>query len=157
MTVRAVRRRPDGGLPPGVAWVGGSGQLIELAQNSEVLVIAAPHTAETAGIVDDSVLRALPAGAFVLNLARGALLDEHALIAHLDAGRLGGCVLDVFSTEPLPEGHPFWGHARVFVTPHVSGVSPGFWKREIELITENIERYSSGRPLRNTVDLEAGY
>jgi phosphoglycerate dehydrogenase-like enzyme len=65
--------------------------------------------------------------------------------------------LDVVTTEPLPESHPFWNQERVFITPHVSGVTPGFWKREIELITDNIERYLNGRPLRNIVDLEAGY
>jgi phosphoglycerate dehydrogenase-like enzyme len=128
-----------------------------MSRQIDVLIVAAPHTTETRGIVDESVLAALPEGAYVLNVARGALLDEEALLVHLNSGRLGGCVLDVFATEPLPEDHPFWAHPRVLVTPHVSCVSLHFWKREVELITDNISRYLRGIRLRNVVNLAAGY
>jgi phosphoglycerate dehydrogenase-like enzyme len=128
-----------------------------LARRCDVLVVAAPHTATTEGLVDDEVLGSLPRGAWVVNLARGALLDEPALVRHLDRGRLGGAVLDAFAAEPLPRSHPLWRHERVLITPHVSGVTDRFWPRETELIVDNVRRYSTGRRLRNIVNPEVGY
>ena len=140
-----------------MSWIGGPDELLELASQSDVLVIAAPQTASTFQLVGSKVLAALPKGAYVLNVARGALLDEDALLVHLNSGHLAGSVLDVFATEPLPEDHPFWSHPKVFVTPHVSGVSHRFWEREMELIVDNIGRYLRGNRLRNLVNLTAGY
>jgi len=157
MTVRGVRRRPGRRRPAGVTWVGGPEDLRRLARSSDVLVIAAPHTARTRGAIDAGVLDALPHGAFVVNLSRGGLLDETALLERLDGGRLGGCVLDVLAAEPPPRRHPLWAHPRVLLTPHVSGVSERFWERETALILENVRRYLAGTRLRNVVDLHAGY
>ncbi len=157
MQVHGIRRRASGRRPAGVSWVGGPGDLNRLARRSDVLIITAPHTVETDGLVDAELLAALPAGAFVLNLSRGALLDENALLLHLDSGHLGGCVLDVFGTEPLPVDHPLWDHPQVLVTPHVSAVSARFWERESALIVDNIQRYLAGRRLQNLVHLQAGY
>jgi phosphoglycerate dehydrogenase-like enzyme len=157
MTVSGVRRRPERGGPAGVTVVGGLDALPVLAAGSDVLVIAAPHTGETAGVVDRATLTRLPAGAVVINVSRGSLLDEGALLELLDGGRLRGAALDVFAAEPLPPGHPFWAHPRVLVSPHVSAVTTRFWERELGLIVENIRRYLAGAPLRNVVDLEAGY
>ena len=157
MEVRGVRRRPERRRPAGVRWVGGPNDLSRLARMSDILVITAPHTGATRRVVDGAVLDALPPGAFVLNLSRGALLDEDALLARLEAGRIRGCVLDVLSEEPPPAHHPFWEHPRVLLTPHVSGVSQRFWERESALILENVRRYRAGRRLRNVVDLHAGY
>ncbi|MGH9262110.1 MAG: NAD(P)-dependent oxidoreductase, partial [Acidimicrobiales bacterium] len=80
-----------------------------------------------------------------------------ALLELLDAGRLRGAALDVFATEPLPPGHPFWKHPRVLVSPHVSAVTDRFWERETALILDNIRRYLAGTPLVNVVDPDAGY
>lgn len=159
MPVSAVRRHPRRPRPRGVARVWGASKpaLVAMARRVDVLVVAAPHTAVTRGLVDAEVLGALPRGAFVINLARGALVEERALLSALDAGRLGGCVLDVFAEEPLPPSHPFWTHPRVLVTPHVSAVSARFWERETALIVGNIRRYRSGRRLVNLVDVNAGY
>jgi len=157
MSVSGVRRHPDRGGPRGVGWVGKLGDLPRLASGSDVLVIAAPHTAETAGAVDRSVLERLPLHALVINVSRGSLLDETALLELLELRRLRGAALDVFATEPLPPEHPFWRHARVLVSPHVSAVTTAFWERETALIVENIRRYLAGAPLTNVVDLEAGY
>jgi glyoxylate/hydroxypyruvate reductase A len=93
----------------------------------------------------------------VINVSRGALLDEEALLAALDSGHVQGCVLDVFAAEPLPRDHRFWTHPGVFLTPHVSGVTERFWERETALILENIRRYRAGKRLVNIVDLHAGY
>ncbi|HYL21981.1 MAG TPA: NAD(P)-dependent oxidoreductase [Gemmatimonadales bacterium] len=157
MRVAGIRRRPERGAPPGVAWVGGLGDLPRLATESDCLVIAAPHTDRTRGAVSRAVLLGLPLDAVVINVSRGTLLDEDALLELLDASRLRGAALDVFTLEPLPEGHPFWHHPRVLVSPHVAAVTARFWERETGLIVENIKRYLAGSPLANTVDLEAGY
>jgi len=155
MSVAGVRRRPERGR--GLRWVGGLDELPRLAAESDCLVIAAPHTAATAGTVSRKVLELLPKDAIVVNVSRGSLLDEAALLELLNRGRLAGAALDVFSVEPLPAGHPFWGHPRVLVSPHVSAVTNRFWERETALIVDNIQRYLAGAPLVNVVDLEAGY
>jgi phosphoglycerate dehydrogenase-like enzyme len=159
MAVSGVRRHPERGGPPGggVRWVGGLADLPRLAAESDCLVIAAPHTSETAGAVDRAVLERLPRGALVINVSRGSLLDETALAALLDSRHLAGAALDVFATEPLPAGHAFWTHPRVLMSPHVSAVTSRFWDRETTLIVDNIKRYLAGTPLTNLVDLEAGY
>ena len=131
--------------------------LARLAAESDCLVIAAPHTAETAGAVTRAVLERLPHRALVINVSRGSLLDEVALAALLDSGHVAGAALDVFAKEPLPPGHPFWKHPRVLMSPHVSAVTNRFWERETALIVDNIQRYLAGAPLTNLVDLEAGY
>lgn len=157
MDVYAVRRHPGRRLPAGVNWAGGPRDIVRLARRSDALVVAAPHTPETRHLIGDAVLRALPRGAFVLNVSRGAVIDEAALLRHLDRGHLGGCALDVFQTEPLPGDHPLWRHPRVLVSPHVSAVSERFWERETALIVDNVRRYLHGRRLRNLVDWDAGY
>ena len=157
MSVAGVRAHPARGGPPGVRWVGGPGELSRLAAESDCLVIAAPHTNETRGAVSRAVLERLPRDAMVVNVSRGTLLDETALLDLLNAARIRGAALDVFSTEPLPAGHPFWRHPRVLVSPHVAGVTARFWERETGLIVENLRRYLAGSPLANTVDPEAGY
>src|SRR5213593_289472 len=120
MSVAGVRRRPARGGPRGVRWVGGLRDLPRLAAESDCLVIAAPHTAETRDAVSGAVLARLPPDAIVVNVSRGTLLDETALLEALDAARLRGAALDVFATEPLPPGHPLWRHPRVLVSPHVA-------------------------------------
>jgi phosphoglycerate dehydrogenase-like enzyme len=157
MPVAGVRRRPQRGGPQGVRWVGSLNDLSRLAAESDCLVIAAPHTAETAGVVGRQILERLPRGALVINVSRGSLLDEKALVARLDSGHVGGAALDVFATEPLPLGHPFWKHPRVLMSPHVSAVTSRFWERETALIVDNVKRYLAGAPLTNLVDREAGY
>ena len=157
MPVAGIRRRPERGAPPGVAWVGGMSDLGRLAAESDALVIAAPRTPQSDGAVGRAVLARLPAGAIVINVSRGALLDEQALLECLDAGALRGAALDVFATEPLPPEHPLWTHPRVLVSPHVSAVTDRFWERESGLILENIRRYLAGATLVNLVDPDAGY
>jgi phosphoglycerate dehydrogenase-like enzyme len=157
MRVAGVRRRPERGGPPGARWVGGLGDLPRLAAESDCLVIAAPHTHQTRGAVSRAVLERLPHDAIVVNVSRGTLVDETALLDALDASRVRGAALDVFTVEPLPPGHRFWRHPRVLVSPHVAAVTERFWEREMGLIGENLRRYLAGSPLANTVDPEAGY
>src|SRR5207245_8422280 len=110
---------------------GGLADVSRLAAESDCLVITAPHTAETRGAVSRAVLERLPHDAIVVNVSRGTLLDETALLAVLDASRVRGAALDVFAAEPLPAGHPFWRHARVLVSPHVAAVTARSEERRV--------------------------
>lgn len=156
MNVIATRRRGTEG-PEGVEVLSGEGALDRLLPRADYLVLAVPQTDETRGLVGARELGMLPDGAVVINVARGAVLDENALIDALGTGRLRGAGLDVFAREPLPEKSPLWHLPNVLVTPHVSGASTRFWRRQTDLIVENLRRYLRGEPLRNTVDKQAGY
>ena len=153
-----IRRRPERGVPEGFETVFGIDSLDSLLPSADILVIAAPATGATRGLVTAERLDHLPQGALVVNVARGTLLDERALADRLRAGRLGGAVLDVFEREPLPSDSELWKVPRLLLTPHVSATSPrGYWPRELELFIDNWARFAAGRPLRNVVDTSAGY
>ena len=153
-----VRRRPERGVPEGFERVVGPSEWHDLLPGTDVLVVSAPATSETHAIVTGEVLDSLPAGAMVVNVARGSLVDEHALAERLTAGRLRGAVLDVFEEEPLRPSSPLWGLSSVLLTPHVSAVSPrGFWERELSLFIDNWHRFADGKGMENVVDKEAGY
>lgn len=141
----------------GVRLLHGERGLEALLGESEALVISAPETPATRGIMTAERIRSLRPGAVLVNVARGRLIDEDALLDALEDGHLRGAGLDVFHTEPLPEGHPFWSAPNVLVTPHTSAVTRGFWRREMDLILENLSRLRTGDPLLNEVDRERGY
>lgn len=153
-----VRRRPERGTPAGFRRVVGPLDWDVLLPETDIVVLAAPATPDTAGLLSAARLGRLPPRALVVNVARGALLDEEALAEGVRQGRLRGAVLDVFRQEPLPAASPLWGLPSVLLTPHVSGVSPqGFWGREMDLFTDNWRRYVAGEPLRNVVSRTDGY
>jgi phosphoglycerate dehydrogenase-like enzyme len=153
-----IRRRPELGPPPGFERVASLDALDAELPSHDVIVLAAPLTSTTAGLLDGKRLDLLPRSAIVVNVARGALLDEEALVVRLRDGRLRGAVLDVFREEPLATFSPLWQLRQVLLTPHVSPVSPGrFWPRQLDLFLDNWRRYVSGMPLNNLVDKEAGY
>jgi len=154
--VRAVRRRAALGGPGGVAVVGPERTAWAL-EGAAALVVAAPLTGGTRAAVGAEQLALLADGAVVVNVSRGAIVDEAALLAGLDSGKLRGAALDVFGVEPLPAEHPFWGHPRVLVHPHVAAVTPAYWAREAGLVLDNWARYRTGREMVNVVDLGAGY
>lgn len=156
--VSGVRRRPGLGIPPGFGEIHGPSELDGLLPFADVVVLATPLTAETQSLLDAQRMKRLKPGVIVANVARGALLDEPALIEGLSAGRIRGAVLDVFAKEPLAGDSPLWQLPRVLWTPHVSGVSPRrFWDRLQDLILDNWARYRAGEALRNLVDKRAGY
>lgn len=153
-----IRRRPDLGVPDGFERVAALEHLDAELTQADILVLATPLTALTQGVLTAARMDCLPPGAIVVNVARGGLLDEPALVARLRDGRLRGAVLDVFQHEPLPPSSPLWQMRNVLITPHVAAVSPRkFWERELELFLDNWERYRAGRPLRNQIDKDAGY
>lgn len=135
---------------------GGEGLDVALRE-SDYLVLAAPETEETRGVIDGAALARMKEGAVLINVARGALVVEEALVEALRDGRLRGAGLDVFRQEPLPADHPLWGMPNVLITPHVSSYTSRFWERECALIEENARRYVRREPLRNVVEWERGY
>jgi len=157
-TCVGVRRRPELGAPEGFTSVVGQDGLEDELTNADVLVLAAPFTADTAGMMTRERLMRLPQGAIVVNVARGALLDEEAVADLLERGRLRGAVLDVFRREPLPSTSRLWSLPNALIMPHTSPVSPRrYWPRQLDLFITNWHRYARGELLLNLVDKQAGY
>jgi phosphoglycerate dehydrogenase-like enzyme len=153
-----VRRRVELGPPPGFARVVGPEQLDRELPLADAVVLAAPLTPASRGLLTEARLRLMKPGSVLVNVARGALVDETALAGALREGRLRGAVLDVFAEEPLASDSPLWHLRTALLTPHVSPVSPGrFWPRALDIFCDNWARYDRGEPLRNLVDKHAGY
>jgi len=176
--VVAVRRRPDGNTIPAdvpgagdtvpsddersfgevmLDRVGGPETLPELLGESDFIVLAAPLTPETQDMINDSTLAMVKPGSWLINVARGRLIDEHALIRALREGTLGGAVLDTFRDEPLPPTSPFYDLPNVIVTPHTAWSSGRVLDRSVDLFCDNLRRFAAGEPLLNVVDPAAGY
>jgi D-2-hydroxyacid dehydrogenase (NADP+) len=148
------------GLPreePAVEPALGPGDLARLLAESDALVICAALTDETEGVFDAEALARMKPGAHLVNIARGKIVREAALIEALRSGRLGGAALDVFEREPLPRESALYTLENVILTPHVSGLSRGFWPRALRLFRANLERDGAGLPLLNRVDVVRGY
>jgi len=124
---------------------------------ADVVVLAAPQTAGTDHLIGDRELALMKDDAVLVNVSRGSLIDEAALVRALETGRLRGAALDVFEHEPLPAESPLWARTDVLVTPHVSGFHPDHWDTVLATFTENLRRFSAGQPLANSVDKKAGY
>jgi phosphoglycerate dehydrogenase-like enzyme len=124
---------------------------------ADYVVIAAPLTPETRGMLDAAAIASMKPSAYLVNIARGQLVDEAALIAALQAGRIAGAALDTFDEEPLPAESPIWRLPNVTVTPHATANSPRMRERQIALFIENLGRFRNGQPLLNVVDKAAGY
>ncbi len=124
---------------------------------SDYVVILLPLTPETRGSIGARELDQLKPGAYLVNLARGGIVDEHALLERLRSGRIAGAASDVFAREPMPPSDPLWDAPNLIVTPHVAGLEPEYMVRLMELAADNVSRLEGGRPLRNLVDRERGY
>ncbi|MBH8562839.1 D-2-hydroxyacid dehydrogenase [Nostoc sp. CENA67] len=124
---------------------------------ADYVVIATPLTPETRGLIDATALRLMRRSAYLINIARGAIVDEAALVTALSEGWIAGAGLDTVTTEPLPPENPLWSLPNVFITPHCSALSPYLKERITELFIDNLKRYQTGQPLRNVVDKQAGY
>jgi glyoxylate/hydroxypyruvate reductase A len=139
----------------GVATHHGEDGLFEILERSDILVCLLPLTRETEGILDATTLGALPPGAHVINVARGAHVVDDDLLALLESGHIAHATLDVFGAEPLPADHPYWVHPRVMVMPHAAAWTLA--KTAAATIAENIRRHRAGEPMTHVVDLDKGY
>jgi D-2-hydroxyacid dehydrogenase (NADP+) len=157
MHVSAVRKRVDQPLPRDVEEVFPPDRLHELLSKSDVVVLSAASTPETRLLLGEGALNAMRRGALLVNVARGRLVDDDALIEALRDGRIGGAALDVFAKEPLDPASPYWSLPNVIITPHVSGAMEDYWTPLVALFSENLRRFEAGRPLLNVVDKQAGY
>lgn len=157
MRVVALRRRSDQAAVAAVDQLFGPGDIDAFLRQTNVLVIAAPLTARTLGLIGAAQMATLPRGAVVVNVGRAKILDTDALIAALHSGHLGGASLDVYPHEPLPPEHPLWTCPNVILTPHTSGFRQGHWEEVVDLFAENLERFQRGEDLRFRVQPELGY
>lgn len=159
--VDAGWREPGTGDPEGILpdrFVGPDG-LRTIASLADAVIVTLPSTARTQGIIDASVLAAMRPDALLVNVGRGALVDQEALIATLEGGRIGAAVLDVTMPEPLPDESPLWTLPGCLVTPHLSawGDDAALWHTTAMLLAENLRRYVAGEPLLNLTSRASGY
>jgi phosphoglycerate dehydrogenase-like enzyme len=153
--VVAVTRR---GQPvPGAARTLPAERVGEAWGEADVIVIAAPATDRTRSLVDADVLAAMRDDAWLVNVARGSLIDTDALVEALAAGRIGGAALDVTDPEPLPDGHPLWSEPRALITPHAANPAPSVIGQLAERVAENVRRVAAGQEPLGVVELDRGY
>ena len=158
MTVVALRRRAELSLEdPQLTAVYTIARMNEMLARCDYLLIAAPLTAETRGMIGEEQLNALKPEAVVINIGRGPIIDEAALIRALETKRIRGAALDVFDKEPLPDGHPYYRLENVLLSPHCADHLIDWPSLAMRKFLENFERYQSGKPLENVVDKQAGY
>lgn len=156
MDVIGVRRSHASEVSSGVRQVSAS-SLREALAAADWAVVATPLTRETHHLIGREELSAMRSTAVIVNISRGAVVDQGALLEALRKGAIGGACLDVFEEEPLPSDSPLWQMPGVIITPHVAGVKSSFQERIVELFCDNLSRYLSGQPLRNVIDKVRGY
>ncbi|MHC5769136.1 MAG: D-2-hydroxyacid dehydrogenase [Nostoc sp.] len=155
VTVWGSRRHPE--PLPNFDKVVGADEWRSLLPAADYVVIATPLTPETKGLIDEAALRSMRQSAYLINIARGAIVDEAALLTALREGWIAGAGLDTVANEPLPPESPLWSLPNAFITPHCSALSPRLRERIAQLFIDNLQRYQNGQPLRNVVDKQAGY
>jgi phosphoglycerate dehydrogenase-like enzyme len=161
----AMHPEDNGYIPEGLGDPGGdfvqrlypSQALRSMLKDCDFVVIAIPITSETRGSFAAAELESMKSTAFLINLARGEIVDQLALVEALRNKKIAGAALDVFSDEPLPPNDPLWKLPNVIITPHISGLSPHYDERAVDLFSENLHRYLAGLPLYNLFNTERGY
>jgi phosphoglycerate dehydrogenase-like enzyme len=158
MKIEALRRRPElSREDPLVEAVHPVAGLRELLARSDYVLVTAPLTAETRGLIGEAELRVMKPSAVLINIGRGPVVVEQALLRALEERWIRGAALDVYEKEPLPEGHPFYRLENVLLSAHCADHTPGWMDRAMELFLENFERFRRGEPLRNIIDKHSGY
>jgi glyoxylate/hydroxypyruvate reductase A len=155
--VTGVRRSAGGQIPAGIDRVVGLDDLDGILPSADAVVLTLPGTEHTRHLFDEERLALLAAHAVLVNVGRGSVLDTGALIGALDAGALRGAVLDVTDVEPLPAGSALWGRPNVIISPHTAALTTDEDARIIALFADNLRSFLAAEPLRNTIDLAAGY
>jgi phosphoglycerate dehydrogenase-like enzyme len=120
-------------------------------------VLAAPLTRDTRGLIGGREVAQMKPGALLVNVGRGKLVEDEAIVDGLRSGQIGGAALDVFTHEPLAPESPYWDLPNVIITPHTSGAMHDYWTPLVALFSENLRRLEQGRPLLNVIDKNAGY
>jgi D-2-hydroxyacid dehydrogenase (NADP+) len=157
MDVIALRRNVSASRPPCVSAVYPPGALDDVLSQSDAVVITAPLTAETRGLIGSAQLRRMKPGAVLVNLSRGKLIRESELADELARGTIAGAALDVFEHEPLDPASPLWGLSNVVITPHTSAFREDYWALAVDMFAANLRRFESGDPLTNLVNKSSGY
>jgi phosphoglycerate dehydrogenase-like enzyme len=158
MKVVALRRRPElSHDDPYLARVFPADQMREMLAQSDYVVVVTPLTGESRGMIGEVEFEAMKPGAVLMNVGRGPVVNEQALIRALQQGRIRGAALDVFDTEPLPASHPFYNLDNVLFSPHSADHTPEWKERTMRVFLENFERFRRGEPLRNVVNKKLGY
>jgi phosphoglycerate dehydrogenase-like enzyme len=157
MRVIAAREHPEEGRPEGVEQVFGAQALDEVLKQSDFVVMAAPLLSETQGLIHADRLAVMKPDAYLINVGRGAQVDEGALVEALRNHRIAGAALDVFEREPLPADSPLWSVENLLITPHTAGLTDKLWHRHYNLFSDNLRRYLAGQPLQSVVDKRKGY
>jgi phosphoglycerate dehydrogenase-like enzyme len=156
MKVLAVRENPSKGLS-GADEVYSSEQIDEVLPHADYVLLCTPVTPATTGLINARRLGKMKPDAYLINVARGPLIDEPALLDALQHRRIAGAALDVFNEEPLPANSPFWQLDNVLITPHTAAVTDRLWERHLRLMVDNLKRFLAGEPLINQVDKKRGY
>jgi phosphoglycerate dehydrogenase-like enzyme len=159
MTVLALKRHASSltGADPMVEQIYGPEQRIEMISRCDYVAVAAPLTSETRGMITDAEFAAMKPTAVVINVGRGPVIDEAALVRAISKGRIKGAALDVFDQEPLPLGHPFYKLENVLLSPHCADHTPDWLDNAMRLFIAQFERFRVGKPLLNVVDKKLGY
>lgn len=131
--------------------------LATMVRDCDFVVITTPLTEKTRNLYDEKIIQAMRPGSYLVNVGRGGVLDEKALVHALKSGHLAGAALDVFETEPLPEDHPLWNAPNIVITPHIAGGMLTYHAKAAEIFEENLQRYLEKKPLLNVVDRTEGY
>jgi phosphoglycerate dehydrogenase-like enzyme len=156
MRVLGVRRDPELQMP-NVTAMYNPGQLLEVLPQADFVVLTVPLTPETQGMIGERELRAMKSTAYLVNIGRGATIDQDALVRALQEGWIAGAGLDVFTPEPLPPDSPLWEMENVIITGHYAGMTPEYDTRALEILLDNLQRYRTGNPMINIVDKKLGY
>src|SRR5690606_13378309 len=125
--------------------------------SSDFVVLCVPLTGETRGLLNRSVLESMKPGAYLIDISRGTIVDQTALAELIETGHIGGALLDVFETEPLPTDSPLWELENALITPHVSGTTPFYMERAIDIFLQNLDSLRVSGTLRTPVDVSSGY
>src|SRR5712691_5195718 len=157
LRISAIRRRVGEPGPEGVDEIWPLDRLNDLLSKSDIVILALPHTPGTRQLIGRAEINRMKPGAFLVNIARGKLIDDDAVAEALKNGRLGGAALDVFTKEPLDPASPYWDLPNVIITPHTSGAMQDYWTPLVALFAANLRRFEKGEPLLNVVDKVAGY
>jgi phosphoglycerate dehydrogenase-like enzyme len=151
MHVIGIRRNPHLEAE-GLNAIYGPEALLEHLPEADFLVLTVPLNHETQGMIGERELRRMKPSAYLVNIGRGATVDETALIQALQSGWIAGAGLDVFETEPLPADSPLWSMPNTIITAHYAGRTPHYLERALSIFLDNLERYTAGKPLSNLVD-----